>query len=149
MICCKYSFRRRAGRKAGRTVFERPSAIFCFPLSFPEYEIPDIMTQPQAALFKPGQRAVFRSWCIARGRVDELRFAAQNIQYLFCITLPVGSDVNVTARLQVAAEQRNEFGLDQSAFVVALLGPRIGKKMCTPSRQSWGKVCCSTSTTSC
>ena len=87
------------------------------------------MAQLDAAVFKLGQGAI-----VGLGRVTcacgvvQQGFCAQHLQNLLGIGLPVGGAVQVAAGFETGGQLGNQRGLNQAAFVVLFLVPRVGEE---------------------
>ena len=89
------------------------------------------MTQPQAASLELGLWAVmgFVGIAVGVGRcVGKQRVAAQHVDDLFSVGLPVGSAVDVATCMQALCQCLNKRGLNQAALVVTGFVPRIGEE---------------------
>ena len=68
-----------------------------------EQQVPDAVAEALAALFELGQGTVFGAWRIvaSAGGILQPRRCRQHSQHLLRIVLPVGRQVQDTARLQI------------------------------------------------
>lgn len=109
----------------------RPSASACADRSaraLAEHEIPHAVTEPQPASFELRDGPIVGARRVTVGRVFERRLGAQHLEHLFRVVLPVGRAMQVRARFQARCQLRDERRLNQTAFVVPRLVPRIGEE---------------------
>ena len=122
-----------------------------FSLVMPhEQDIPGLMPQAPAAPLELGRRPIrgTRRKTIPGCPIGQRRSRIQQIQDRMGVVFTVGGDMQLSPTLEFLNQQRDEGRLNQAPFVMPCLGPRIGKKICTRSRQRSGTCRSSTSTAS-
>jgi len=92
------------------------------------------VAQAAAALLEMGQGAILgtRHEAAVRRAVDQIGTARQHLQHLPGVVFPVGGHVQNAACPQLAGQKFDKTGLDNTALVMALLGPGIRKKQQHP-----------------
>lgn len=101
-----------------------------FGQTFAEMQIPCHMPQSFAATFE----ARDRSFCKTSGEnaiaryVHKVVLVREHLKHVFRIRLPVRCQPEISVWPERAYQQFSERGLDQTALVVPLLGPRIRKE---------------------
>ena len=87
------------------------------------------MAEPQAALLEAGRGPSGGTAALRPGAGGcQQRAGIEHQPHLLGVWRPVGRELQPAPLAQAAGGQGGEFGLDQSPFVVPLLGPWIGEQ---------------------
>src|SRR5260364_225135 len=95
---------------------------------FPENQIPNPVTALSAARLKLCDRPVCGARRVTRRGIFKRGLRAEHREHVLGIVLPIGRAVQISARRKPRGKPRNESWLNQAAFMMPRLGPRIGKK---------------------
>src|SRR5438874_2157665 len=93
-----------------------------------EEKVPHVVSELAPAALELGLGPRFRAWREALGAIPKPRHRGEHFQRLLGILLPIGGDVQVSARTQARRGERRERRLEKASLVVALLRPGIGEK---------------------
>ncbi|MCE7878113.1 MAG: glycosyltransferase [Betaproteobacteria bacterium PRO3] len=93
----------------------------------PEHEVEHRVAELQAPRLELRLRPPGRTRRVALGGVREQRLRRERGEHLLGVRRPVGRGVQIAARREPQRERMDERGLQQTALVVALLRPGIGK----------------------
>lgn len=99
-------------------------------MSSDKHQVPDVVSKLSSAALEFGQRPVFRARrkLSLTGDIFELFTLFKHIQHVPRVIFPVRGGVKNSSGFEFPRYETGETRGDQSALMVALLGPRVGEK---------------------